>query len=209
MRAGRAHERDLAATARYFAAQLQKHKAGARALDWPRRKSQELRFQALAEIGRLDGCTVLDVGCGLGDFAAWLARQGITVRYTGVDICAEMVAAARARFPSLDFQCLDILRSRVPVHDWVFASGIFYLRRHAPYEFLRDMAGRMAGLARRGVSFNCLARVEGKAEPGEFRADPFRAAALVRPLAPRMILRMDYHPSDFTIHLLKKPFPSK
>ena len=43
----------------------------------------------------LDGRTVLDLGCGIGDLAAELAARG--ARVTGVDLQDELLAAARAR----------------------------------------------------------------------------------------------------------------
>jgi ubiquinone/menaquinone biosynthesis C-methylase UbiE len=40
---------------------------------------------------------LLDLGCGTGEHLALLSKEGI--RCTGVDISADMIAAARARFP--------------------------------------------------------------------------------------------------------------
>lgn len=48
----------------------------------------------MALLSPMEGKTILDVGCGLGDFAVFLARQG--ARVTGIDIGENLVAAARA-----------------------------------------------------------------------------------------------------------------
>lgn len=50
-----------------------------------------------------DGMTVLDIGCAQGGFAAILAEHVKDLQYTGVDISAAMVEAARARFPQHRF----------------------------------------------------------------------------------------------------------
>src|SRR4051812_14309804 len=50
---------------------------------------------AADELGDLRGADVLDVGCGGGHFAAFLAGRG--ARVLGVDVSAEMVALARSR----------------------------------------------------------------------------------------------------------------
>jgi 2-polyprenyl-3-methyl-5-hydroxy-6-metoxy-1,4-benzoquinol methylase len=62
---------------------------------------------ALAE--RLD---VVDVGCGNGRFARFLARQAPTLRYLGIDASPAMLTLAQARAPratSVEFYCLDLV----------------------------------------------------------------------------------------------------
>ncbi|WP_419603095.1 hypothetical protein [Thiolapillus sp.] len=43
------------------------------ALFWSNREIQEIRFRILLEAGMHSGESLLDVGCGFGDFSAWLA----------------------------------------------------------------------------------------------------------------------------------------
>ena len=50
---------------------------------------------------------VLDVGCGRGGSAAWLARHGWGP-VAGVDIDAESIRLARERYPGLDFRAADV-----------------------------------------------------------------------------------------------------
>jgi cyclopropane fatty-acyl-phospholipid synthase-like methyltransferase len=55
------------------------------------------------------GVTVLDLGCGDGVNAAWLARRGYVVH--GVDFAATAIAHARERFaelPGLSFDVVDV-----------------------------------------------------------------------------------------------------
>jgi trans-aconitate methyltransferase len=49
---------------------------------------------------------VLDLGCGPGQVAAYLAAQGVPV--VGVDLSPGMVAMAQQRHPHLDFQVGDM-----------------------------------------------------------------------------------------------------
>ena len=47
------------------------------------------RYHMLADItsaAALDNATVLDYGCGTGNFYKFLKRRGINVKYTGADI---------------------------------------------------------------------------------------------------------------------------
>lgn len=51
------------------------------------------------------GEQVLDLGCGTGDLAGRIALAGC--RVTGLDASAEMISAARAKYPDLCFVCAD------------------------------------------------------------------------------------------------------
>ena len=41
------------------------------------------------------GDKVLDVGCGFGDFADYLARQDKAVQFTGIDVSEELLLEGR------------------------------------------------------------------------------------------------------------------
>lgn len=74
--------------------------------------------------------SVLEIGCGLGTTAAWLAEQGHTV--TACDISAEAisVASARAMRENLRIRWIvaDALRERseLPQVDVVFTRGVLH-----------------------------------------------------------------------------------
>jgi SAM-dependent methyltransferase len=68
----------------------------------------------------LDGRTVLDLGCGIGDQAAELAKRG--ARVIGVDSNDELLATAQSRgIPNAKFRCGDIRG----LHDVGVADGIW------------------------------------------------------------------------------------
>lgn len=56
-------------------------------------------YEALARVGDLRGRKVLDVGCGTGTFAAWLAEHG-AAKVWGVDPSQAMLDVARAKVPA-------------------------------------------------------------------------------------------------------------
>jgi SAM-dependent methyltransferase len=192
-------------TIRYFSRLVEQHGTDPRALDWGSRESQRLRFGVLAGIGPLHGVSVLDVGCGMGDFFGWLTENGLRVDYTGVDITPPMIEIARRRFPDARFEVGNLMDG-APVggpFDYVFASGLFYLRRTEARDFLQWAVARMFSLCRKGVAFNSLTAWAPRQEEGEFFADPVDTLAFCRSLTPRLLLRHDYHPQDFTLFLLK------
>ncbi|MEO6708097.1 MAG: methyltransferase domain-containing protein, partial [Planctomycetota bacterium] len=200
---------DDARTRARFDALAIAHAGDVRAVDWGSRASQELRFSVLASIADLNGARVLDVGCGQGDLYAWLCARGIRCDYSGIDLSPEMVALARKRFPERSFEVGNLLDTSAvsAMHDYVLASGIFYLRAHQPEQYMQTMVERMFARCTRGLAFNSLSSWgEGAPDPAEYRADPLRALAMARDLTRRVSLRHDYHPRDFTL-LLHKDAP--
>jgi ubiquinone/menaquinone biosynthesis C-methylase UbiE len=73
---------------------------------------------------------VLDVGCGTGTNALWLAQQGF--RVTGVDISAIAIERAKVKASSVKHMCnfvvADVLTLQMPVNsfDFAFDLGCFH-----------------------------------------------------------------------------------
>lgn len=191
-------------TASFYSGLLQQHGNDARALNWGSRESQAVRFAALCGIGSLDGCSVLDVGCGLGDMWAWLRQQRTSARYIGIDISPEMISRARSLHPDAAFEVAAATDQAFPqpgAFDYVFASGIFYLRKANPEAYLEQAVSRMFNACRKGIAFNSLSLWAPKRDPDEFYADPCSTLEVCRRITRWVTLRHDYHPGDFTIYM--------
>jgi len=198
------------AVAAHFSGLLGRHGATPQALDWSGAESQHARFAALAQVGELDGASLLDVGCGLGDLRGWLGERGLAVDYLGLDLTPGLADEARRRHPGADIRQGSLLGSdflEARGFDYVVASGVFYLQKSAPYDFMAAMLEKMFGLCRRAVAFNSLSAWSGAGDDGEFRADPGRVLGLCRSLTRRVVLRHDYHPGDFTVYLYREEQP--
>ncbi|MEK6557209.1 MAG: class I SAM-dependent methyltransferase, partial [Candidatus Margulisiibacteriota bacterium] len=66
---------------------------------WSTRKTQHLRFQLLNEIACLDDASLLDVGCGVGDYWSYLRSSAPTVKYVGIDLNPRMISFAKKKYP--------------------------------------------------------------------------------------------------------------
>ncbi len=190
-----------------FSKHLREHGDGAQAVGWGSDASQAKRFSVLAQIGDIQGVSILDVGCGLGHFFRWLKANELSVDYTGLDITPEMVTRARAEHPDGVFEngsVEDVVSSGVARFDYVFASGIFYLDVDGGYEAMAATLRAMFALSNNGVAFNTLSTWADQRDAGEFYADPAETLSLCREITRWVRLRHDYHPADFTCYLYRQ-----
>jgi len=185
----------------FYSDLLAKHGVDPRSLNWGGQQSQELRFSILTQIGLMSGDSLLDVGCGLGDYLCWLNRHGVDVDYCGIDLTPNMVKKAQERLPGINFEVGNLLKCDHSLSDFVVASGIFYLRNNEPEAYLQTMVTRMYALCRKGVAFNSLSVWAPQQDEREYYADPLRVIAFCRTLTPWVVLRHDYHIGDFTVYL--------
>ena len=76
--------------------------AGFGSLLWASPSTQSARFGAIERLGNVAGRSVLDVGCGRGDFLDFLLRSGIRpADYVGIEAVAPLAEAAEAKAAGL------------------------------------------------------------------------------------------------------------
>jgi SAM-dependent methyltransferase len=153
----------LHATAAYYRERYLRFGDTALGMDWKDTDSQQLRFERLLQFvdsGR--PASILDVGCGNGELLAFARSRGIAVRYLGIDICAEMVAACRRRHgeDSALLAGTHDLDRLAGSFDYVVASGVFNVKQDAAVEvweeYLFAALSAMFARCRVGVVFNVL-----------------------------------------------------
>jgi len=192
-------------TARFYSQLVQLHGDDPRACDYGSVESQRRKFEVMADALPQRPIRLLDVGCGLAHFAAFLATQRNDVAYVGVDICPDMVAEARRLHPQLELHEMDVLIESPPGRfDVVTANGIFYLLQSDPVERMRHLIRRLYDLSDYAVAFTSLSDRAPVHAPGEFYADPVETIAFCQTLTPYIILRHDYLPHDFSVYLFRE-----
>ncbi|MEM9250797.1 MAG: class I SAM-dependent methyltransferase [Planctomycetota bacterium] len=207
---------------------------------WHSRDGQQLRFGVIAEMLEglgdsplgtddrghddesggpvepfgLGGRTVLDAGCGPGDFAAWMTERRIGyARFVGVDGVDEVIEHARSRgLPRATFVAGDFVSEPA-----LLATGepSIVTLSGALNTMADDVAMRllesMWASASEAIAFNFLS---GRCDPGRARASyPARRLPTDRLLdwalrqTPLVRFRQDYFPGghDATIAMRKPP----
>lgn len=190
----------------FYNARFLSHGIAPQSLAWSGETTQYLRFSILASIADLQGCRILDIGCGLGDFYLWLRGRGITVHYTGIDMSPDFIRASKERFGDAHFLEMDFMGDPFPGigdFDYVFASGIFFLRKTEPMKYMELAVERMFSLAKKGVAFNSLSTWGDLHGQDDFEADPLEVLGFCRKLARQLAFRHDYHARDFSIFLYR------
>ena len=186
----------------FFRLHLQMHGPNWRGLGWQSRRNQERRFAVLLEVGALSGSRVLDVGCGVGDLYGYALRQGIRVRYTGLDILPEMVAHARGRYPEARFEVGDALQGLGSERfDYVLCSGAFNVNFGDNQAAVRKVLPELLARATRGVAINFLSTRARERDAILYNYDPQAMLAFCRDLTPRVRLVEGYLSNDFTLYL--------
>lgn len=181
-----------------------------RVVGWGSRESQEARFRALCEVGNFNGCSLLDVGCGVADLYAYVKRRGWRVSYHGLDLSSRVVAHARKRFRGIEVRIGNAVTGRLSgTYDYVVASGIFFIPSPAWPELVVRTLRKMLRAARLGVAANFLSRYGGS-NIQDFRADPAEVLTLcLTRVSPWVTLRHDYRANDFTVYLYHEQISAK
>jgi SAM-dependent methyltransferase len=188
----------------YYGEKLKTYGNDARSLGWTP-GGRKARFGALAGIGELTGSSVLDVGCGFGDFYGYLRERGIQTDYTGIDINADFITIAMEKYPEVRFEVADFEERGVNgTFDWAFAAGIFTIRLSDNETFVKNMLTRMFDCCRKGFAADFLRPAYGDAAGDTYwRPQPEDIVKICRGLSKRIILRCDYMADEFCVYVYK------
>lgn len=188
----------------YYQKNLQKYgNYNPQALGWTGETEQLIRFQALLDIGDLTGRTILDVGSGLGDLYYFLRLNLDHFAYLGVELVPVLYAEAQKKYPEAKFINQDFLEFPVHLFDYVLSSGAMSFKVPNHKEKYFAMIEKMFALSKAGVAFNMLNKAWHADDDLYAAYDSAEIEAFCRTIAPKIILKTDYSPQDFTVYLYK------
>ena len=202
----------LCQVAHYYAAQLAAHGPTARGVDWNGDASQMLRHrQFLRLLGDERAASVLDLGCGYGDFLRFLREQGFRGSYIGYDIAPEMIDAARRLHGEGTDRAWRVGAVPNETADYAIASGILNVKGDVSIEdwtrYAHQTIDVLAQIGRRGFGFNVLSL---SSDPACRRSDLYYAdpgemlATCLQRYGRSIALLQDYGLYEFTI-LVRRP----
>ncbi|HEX6025627.1 MAG TPA: class I SAM-dependent methyltransferase [Solirubrobacter sp.] len=187
-----------------YRSNLAEHGTSSASVGWPDARAQQLRFDKLAYVIDTDApITVNDWGCGYGAMFRYLDERFTLERYTGYDISAEMLEAARG-FVN-DSRAHWVRGSEVTeTADYSFVSGTFNVRMKAGdaawQRYVEDTLRLLAQRSRRGFAFNLLTTYVDWRKDDLFYGDPAHFFTFCRENVSRYVtLLHDYPLYEWTI----------
>jgi SAM-dependent methyltransferase len=181
----------------------------AKTVGWKNRADQCLRFSILCRGLDLNGKSILDVGCGLGDFVSFMDERGFRPReYVGVDISPRLMQHAASRFGREDrrFLAIDFLEaSDLGQFDIVLCSGALSFRVHDNVTVAETMMRKMFELCREAAVVNFLSSYVDFQLPKNFHYQPEAIFAFGRSLTRWVSLHHDYPLYEFSLQLFRAP----
>jgi SAM-dependent methyltransferase len=196
------------ATKERYAARYREHGYSPLTLGWNKGKQFE-RFHQLTSDWDMNGRSVLDVGCGFGDFLHYADRMGVKgLDYTGIDITPELICEAR-KIHGVDGA--SFVLGGIEDHpfdrrfDYAFASGIFNYKYEGVdrYERLFQIVSHMFDLANIAVAVDMLSdKVDYELEH-TWHYNPGETLERCYGLTRNVVLKNSYFPFEFAVILYK------
>ena len=121
-------------------------------------EGQLQRYENLLKMaGDFTGKTVLDFGCGKGDFYGFLNEKESSFHYCGIDINENLLTLARRKYPEAEFLALDIEEETFQrAFDLILVCGVFNLRVAGIEETMKNIVKRLFGLCAEALHLNLL-----------------------------------------------------
>lgn len=169
-------------------------------------EKQRTRYQALLDIGISAGDSLLDLGCGFGDFNTFLLNEGIETDYVGYDIVTGLVDVARTNHPSARFEVRDI-QENPPAEkfDWVVSSQAFNnrLQHEDNFELVKDIIRIAFDVCKKGMAIDMIGDYVDFKEDRLYYFNPEAAFSFAKNMSQRVVLRHDFLPYEFCLYIFK------
>lgn len=197
----------------YYTNKITQHGCSPLGVDWNSKDSQYLRFSQLTKIiNGKDSFSVLDYGCGYGEFTNYLLENynKDDVTLFGYDISDKMINEANSLFGNNK----NIIFSTIlpnKIFDFVIASGIFNVKLELANNedwlaYMLQTIHKINDLSQKGFSFNALTKYSDKEFMKDYLyyADPlFLFDYCKQNFSKNVALLHDYNLYEFTIIVRK------
>lgn len=191
----------------YYTAKLAQHGATPQGVDWNGEASHHKRHsQFLRLLGADREASVLDLGCGYGDFLTFLRKHGHTGKYIGYDISEAMLTEAERLFGSGEDRVWRLGAEPSEPADYAIASGIMNVMGEVPAAewgaYVRDTVLLLGRSSRLGFAANMLTMSSDpeKRRSNLYYADPVETLRFcIEKFGRSVALLQDYDLYEFTI----------
>lgn len=166
------HSPILSHAAFYYASRLAQYGATPQGVDWSGADSHERRHAQFLRLIAGRDASVIDLGCGFGDFLRFLRAAGHHGSFIGYDVVPDMIEKARELHGEGSDRQWHVSAVPTKAADYAIASGIFNVKGDIPDEdwrtYVHDTIDVLARASRLGFAFNVLSQ---SSDPGRRRHD--------------------------------------
>lgn len=190
----------------YHRHRIQEFSGTVKSLGWKAEECQLKRFEVLVQVADLNGCSIMDVGCGRGDLKGFLDQRASGFAYIGVDQMPEFIGEAKKQYGHLAdtyFYQNDFSVAELPAVDYVIASGALGYRS-VNQDYYRQMIARMYASANYALAFNMLDKAAFPDHPLLTGHDMEEIVDYCRTLSSRVELIQGYLDDDFTVFIYRE-----
>lgn len=191
-----------------YKAKFKKFGVSPKSLLWKSRGAAHQRFREFWREIDFSGKSVLDIGCGFGEFGNFLTKRYNNVAYKGVDITDSFIESGHKLYPHLSLEVANFLTiTKAERFDIVVASGVLNSNYQSDNMNYRTSAiKKMFELTDGVLAFNMLGahpQPKNNNESNIWYADSLKILEYCMSLTRRVVFRSSYHPRDFTIFMYK------
>jgi SAM-dependent methyltransferase len=147
---------------------LERHGDTHLGVDWPNVTDLVRRYEVMLGVIKNKNRVnrVLDFGCGLGGLVEHINERNFKfIDYLGLDISNKYIEICKRKYPTLDFECIDILEeTAIPFTniDYIVMNGVFTEKRELSYEemfqYFKDVLVKIFPHCNSGVAFNLMSK---------------------------------------------------
>lgn len=184
---------------------LQHYGPSPKALLWWDYKSMAIRFRELVKDVPIDGRSIMDAGCGMGDLLPYLYAKSPDFEYLGVDKTKGFIEVAKKRYEGHQFKFGDPFNRKLGTFDIVFCSGVMNGNVDNWLAKRKRMILNLYSQTREVLAFNMAGSLKPMAPDNLIAyADAQEILDFCKKLTQRVIFRDQYLHNDFTIVMFKK-----
>lgn len=192
---------NLKSTILYYKNLYDKFGKSPKSLGW-HKGNQFLRYKQLINNWDLNNSSILDVGCGFGDFANFLKLCKIkNFKYTGIDLMSDFIDISKKKLNNKNIVLYKdefLTKKFKKKYDYVIASGTFNLKikKINKYIYLFNMIKKMFLLSKKSISFDFLSDKVDYSHNHNFNYSPEKVLTLAYKLSKNIELKNSLFPFE-------------
>ena len=185
----------------FYTSAIKLYGTSAKGVNWHSKQTQTIRFKTILDLLPLElsTCSIVDAGCGFGDFYTYLEKKKKTPKsYIGLDFLDEMCSIASKNTGQEILLC-DISKDSLPNADYFVCSGALNtLNKFDATLFIRNCYST----CRDGFIFNILYGDKESETYNYMNLDEIKTLAKALHVE-KLIYKDDYLENDITVGLFK------